>query len=366
MPFLPKTIVLTSEQEKELKRRVGSALTAQRDVERAQIILECAQGHQNRTIAEKLGINEHTVGSWRKRFAEEGLEGLQERKGRGRKPTIGSTQRAQIIDKALKNPPQGQGRWSCRTMARHCGVSKATVQRHWKNAGIKPHITRTFKLSKDPQFEEKFWDVVGLYLNPPEQAIVLSCDEKSQIQALERTQPGLPLGLGHIATQTHDYYRHGTVTLFAALDYVSGKVITQTHERHRHQEWIKFLTAIDQQTPPDLALHIICDNYATHKHPKVKAWLGKHPRFHIHFTPTSSSWLNLVERFFRDLTQNAVREFSQPPHRGHDPGDGIRWPGVGAHAPSKFPIVYVTEGKAFSQQLNVAGATSYADATPPE
>jgi transposase len=189
MPFLPKTIILTNEQEKELKRRVGSALTAQRDVERAQIILECAQGHQNRTIAEKLGINEHTVGSWRKRFAEEGLEGLQERKGRGRKPTIGSTQRAQIIDKALKNPPQGQGRWSCRTMARHCGVSKATVQRHWKNAGIKPHITRTFKLSNDPQFEEKFWDVVGLYLNPPEQAIVLSCDEKVRFRLWSGLNP---------------------------------------------------------------------------------------------------------------------------------------------------------------------------------
>jgi len=307
MPVVPKAIVLTVDQEKELKRRVGSSLTPQRDVERAQIILECAQGRQNRTIAEKLGMNEHTVGSWRKRFAEEGLEGLEERKGRGRKPTIGSSQRAQIIDQALKNPPQGQGRWSCRTMARQCGVSKATVQRHWKNAGIKPHVSRTFKLSKDPQFEEKFWDVVGLYLNPPEQAMVLSCDEKSQIQALERTQPGLPLGLGYIATQTHDYYRHGTVTLFAALDYVSGKVITETHDQHRHQEWIKFLTTIDQQTPPDLALHIICDNYATHKHAKVKAWLRKHPRFHIHFTPTSSSWLNLVERFFRDLTQNAVR-----------------------------------------------------------
>lgn len=312
MSLRAKPITLTVEQEKELKRRAGSALSAQRDAERAQIILECANGQENRVIAGKLGINEHTVGLWRKRFAEQGLEGLKERVGRGRKPTLAAATRGQILDQALQSPPSGQARWSCRTMARHCGVSKATVQRHWKKFGIKPHLTRTFKLSTDPQFEEKFWDVVGLYLNPPQKAIVLSCDEKTQIQALDRTQVGLPLGVGQIATRTHDYYRHGTVTLFAALDYATGRVITETHQKHRHQEWLKFLQTIDQQTPSDQTLHLICDNYATHKHPKVKAWFEKHPRFQIHFTPTSASWLNLVERFFRDLTDQAVRTGSFP------------------------------------------------------
>lgn len=191
-------------------------------------------------------------------------------------------------------------------MAQAAGISTASVQRLWAANDIKPHLTRTFKLSNDEHFEEKFWDVIGLYLNPPEKALVLCCDEKSQCQALERTQPGLPLGIGHIKTATHDYIRHGTLTLFAALNYLEGKLITTIAEQHRHQEWLSFLKKIDRETPKGLAIHLIADNYATHKHPEVKAWLAKHPRFHMHFTPTSSSWLNLVERFFRDLTDRIL------------------------------------------------------------
>lgn len=191
-------------------------------------------------------------------------------------------------------------------MAREAGISKASVQRLWKANDIRPHQTRIFKVSGDPQFETKFWDVVGLYLNPPTQAVVLCSDEKSQCQALERTQPGLPLGVGHVCTRTHDYKRHGTITLFAALNYLEGKIIARTARQHRHQEWLAFLKQIDSQIPAELAIHLVLDNYATHKHPKVRAWLNKHPRFHLHFTPTSSSWLNVVERFFRDLSSEVV------------------------------------------------------------
>jgi transposase len=195
-------------------------------------------------------------------------------------------------------------------MARHARVSPATVQRLWSANDIKPHSVRTFKLSQDQHFEAKFWDVVGLYLNPPDRALVLCCDEKSQCQALERTQPGLPLGIGHVRTRTHDYVRHGTITLFAALNYLDGKIISRVAARHTHAEWLTFLEQIDRQTPRELELHLIVDNYGTHKHPAVKAWLAKHPRFHMHFTPTSSSWMNLVERFFRDLTEEVIREGS--------------------------------------------------------
>ena len=188
-------------------------------------------------------------------------------------------------------------------MARAAGISPASVQRLWAASDIKPHLSRTFKLSNDKRFEEKFWDVIGLYLNPPDKALVLCCDEKSQCQALERTQPGLPLGIGHIRTKTHDYVRHGTLTLFAALNYLEGKLITRLAARHRHQEWLAFLKTIDEETPGDLDIHIIADNYATHKHPAVTRWLERHARFHMHYTPTSSSWMNLVERFFRDLTE---------------------------------------------------------------
>jgi len=203
-------------------------------------------------------------------------------------------------------PPKGRARWSCRSMARHSGLSPSTVQRLWAANDLKPHRSRTFKLSNDVQFEAKFWDIIGLYLDPPARAVVLCCDEKSQCQALERTQPGLPLGQGHIATRTHDYYRHGTVTLFAALNYLNGKILAERAPRHRHQEWLKFLRKVDAEVPPELDLHLILDNYATHKHPSVLGWLAKRPRIKLHFTPTSASWLNLVERFFRDLSQDVV------------------------------------------------------------
>ena len=195
-------------------------------------------------------------------------------------------------------------------MARHAGVSKSHVQALWSRNDIKPHVRRTFKLSRDPNFEPKFWDIVGLYLNPPQKAVVLCCDEKSQCQALERTQPGLPLGVGHVCTATHDYIRHGTVTLFAALSYLDGKIISQTAKRHTHAEWLKFLKHIDGEMPKHLTLHLVIDNYATHKHPRVLRWLKKHPRFHLHFTPTSSSWMNMVERFFRDISEDVVRNGS--------------------------------------------------------
>ena len=195
-------------------------------------------------------------------------------------------------------------------MAKHAGVSKSHVQSLWSRNDIKPHVRRTFKLSRDPNFEPKFWDIIGLYLNPPQKALILCCDEKSQCQALERTQPGLPLGVGHVCTATHDYIRHGTVTLFAALSYLDGKIISQTGKRHTHAEWLKFLKHIDGETPKEQEFHLIVDNYATHKHPKVLRWLKRNPRFHMHFTPTSSSWMNMVERFFRDLTVDVVRNGS--------------------------------------------------------
>ena len=219
--------------------------------------------------------------------------------------TISALTHRQIVDQATR-PPQGLARWTCRSMARELGVSKATVQRVWSENEIKPHLTRVFKLSTDPDFEAKFWDVIGLYLNPPERAVVLCCDEKSQIQALQRNQPGLPLGKGHIRTQTHDYYRNGTVTLFAALDYLQGKVIAHTAQTHTHRQWLEFLKQIDREIPLSQHVHIILDNYSTHKHPAIKRWLARHPRFELHFTPTGSSWMNLVERFFRDLSQQAI------------------------------------------------------------
>ena len=260
-----------------------------------------AAGMAQGRIAARVGVSRVTVHHWCRRFLAERLAGLEDAAGRGRKPSLPPAAVRMVLDKAV-TPPATQGRWSCRSMARIAGVSKATVQRLWAANDIKPHLSRTFKLSKDKHFETKFWDVIGLYLNPPEKALVLCCDEKSQCQALERTQPGLPLGIGHIRTKPHDYVRHGTLTLFAALNYLDGKLITRIAKRHRHQEWLAFLKTIDRETPCDLDIHLIADNYATHKHDKVKRWLARHPRFHMHFTPTSSSWLNLVERFFRDLT----------------------------------------------------------------
>jgi transposase len=278
-------------------------------VQRARIILACADGLSQAEAARRVGVRRRIVTKWCGRFRQQGLAGLTDARGRGRKPSLPEDRRAIILTQATR-PPAGKTRHSVRSMARTANVSVGTVHALWQANDIKPHLTRTFKLSRDPQFEPKFWDVIGLYLNPPDKALVLCCDEKSQCQALARTQPGLPLGVGHIKTRTHDYLRHGTVTLFAALSYLDGKILSCTAARHPHKEWLAFLRRIEKQTPAGLQIHLIIDNYATHKHPAVKAWLAAHPRFHLHFTPTSSSWLNLVERFFRDLTEDVVREGS--------------------------------------------------------
>jgi transposase/transposase-like protein len=302
-------IVLNEADQNALQRTVRSKTSQQRSVLRARIVLLSAAGQPDLAVARQLGVNRHTVRLWRQRFRERGLAGLEDAPGRGRKPLLASKVKEAILTGAVQ-PPANRTRWSCRSMARAQKVSPSTVQRIWSSNDIQPHLTRTFKISNDAHFEEKFWDVIGLYLNPPDKALVLCCDEKSQCQALERTQPALPLGVGHIRTATHDYIRHGTVTLFAALNYLEGKIVSMLAGRHRHQEWLRFLKRIDRQTPKGLELHLIVDNYATHKHPEVRAWLAKHRRFHLHFTPTSASWMNLVERFFRDLTGDVVREGS--------------------------------------------------------
>jgi transposase len=304
-----KKLEATLEERVELRNRVRASTTPQRDSLRARIILLRLRGERAEGVARRLEVSVACVSKWTSRFETLGLEGLKDLQGRGRKPSLPKEKVDQVLTQVTQ-PPKGRQRWSVRTMARAAGISHDSVHRIWKANDLKPHLTRTFKLSRDPQFEVKFWDVIGLNLNPPDKALVLCCDEKSQCQALERTQPGLPLGVGHIRTQTHDYYRHGTVTLFAALNYLDGKIIARTEAHHTHVEWLRFLKQLDRDTPQDLDLHLIVDNYATHKHANVKAWIARHPRFHIHFTPTGSSWLNLVERFFADITQEAIRNGS--------------------------------------------------------
>lgn len=285
--------------------------TQARLVLRAKIVLKAAQGMRNIDIASDLGTTPHTVARWRERFVAGGLEAIRtNRPGAGRKPSKRQALVEKIIETTTQTTPSNATHWSTRTLAAELGISRSMVQRVWKAAGLKPHLVRTFKLSNDPQFVEKMTDVVGLYLSPPEKAVVLCVDEKSQCQALERTQKSLPLFPGRNGTQTLDYRRHGTTTLFAALNMLDGSVIGECHAKHRHQEYLKFLKKIDRETPGDLDLHLIVDNYATHKHESVKKWLSKHPRFHIHFTPTSSSWLNLVERWFRELTDKCLRRAS--------------------------------------------------------
>jgi transposase len=302
----PKLVfTLSPEQRRELQRLVKAPATPQKLVRRAQVALLAAAGEDNAAIAEQLGTSRVTVGLWRQRFLDAGLAGLAEAPRPGRPSTLDAHKARRVLTEVVQ-PPRHRARWSCRQMARHVGLSKDAVQRLWAANDLKPHRTRTFKLSNDPQFEQKFWDIIGLYLDPPTRAVVLCCDEKSQCQALERTQPGLPLGQGQICTRTHDYYRHGTITLFAALNYLNGRILAERAPRHRHQEWLRFLKGIDADVPPGIDVHLILDNYATHKHAKVLAWVAKHPRFHLHFTPTSASWLNLVERFFRDLSQDVV------------------------------------------------------------
>lgn len=300
---------ITDEQRKSLERLIKATTTEQRIVRRAHVILCRADGQSQEATSERVGIRRSMVVQWERRFMKMGISGLKDAPGRGRKPTIPLEKKEQIILLATQ-PPPNKTRWSVRSLSKRVGVAPATVQRIWAANDIKPHLTRTFKLSTDPDFEAKFWDVIGLYLDPPCQALVLCCDEKSQCQALERTQPSLPLGIGHIKTKTHDYIRHGTVTLFAALNYLNGKILSTISTQHTHVEWLKFLKKIHRDTPKELALHLIVDNYATHKHPTVREWIKKHPRMHMHYTPTGSSWMNLVERFFRQLTDDVVREGS--------------------------------------------------------
>ena len=301
-------VVLDIQQRKTLEQWVKSRSLPVRQVQRAQIILLAADGKQDLEIAAAVKVSNQKAARWRKRFLKLGFPGLQKDAPRpGRRPTITPAKIQDVIRITTQEKPGNATHWSTRTMAEAAGISEKSVRRIWHQHGLKPHLTRTFKVSNDPQFAEKLEAIIGLYLNPPEHAIVLCADEKSQIQALDRTQPGLPLKKGRCGTMTHDYKRNGTATLFAAMSTLDGTVISMCDDRHRHQEWLKFLRVIDDVTPAGKELHLIADNYATHKHPKVQTWLARHPRFHVYFTPTSSSWLNMVERFFRDLTERALR-----------------------------------------------------------
>jgi len=299
------TIRLSSEDEKKLTRLARSNTTSVRLARRARIVLLAAAGVDNQTIATQLDIGRVQVGRWRERYAQGGFAAIEHDLPRGGRPP--KVDAAEIVRRTTQTLPAAATHWSTRTLARELGVSDTTVLRVWRTHGLKPHLVRSFKVSRDPRFVEKLEDIVGLYMSPPEHALVLCCDEKSQVQALDRTQPGLPLKKGRAATLTHDYKRNGTTTLFAALNTLDGQVIGQCQQRHTHTEWLKFLKQIDRETPKNKALHLIVDNYATHKHPNVQKWLAKHPRFHMHFTPTSASWLNMVERFFRDLTTERLR-----------------------------------------------------------
>jgi transposase len=305
----PSPPLVLADGQREVLLALSKSLSApHREVVRAKALLLAADGVANTAIAARVGVSPSSVIAWRERFTADGLAKIgQVAPGRGRKAQIPAEKIDEIVRLTLESKPEGETHWSCRTMARATGVSPATVQRVWSARGLKPHLQKTFKLSNDKRFEEKLVDVVGLYLNPPDKAVVLCMDEKSQIQALDRTQKSLPLKKGRAGTMTHDYKRNGTTTLFAALNVLTGVVIGQCLPRHRNGEFLKFLRLIDKEVPKGLQVHLILDNYGTHKHPNVIAWLEKHPRFHLHFTPTSSSWLNMVERWFRDLTDKAIR-----------------------------------------------------------
>ncbi len=301
-------VTLNEADRKELERWVSAHRTPQQVAQRCRIVLAAASGQPDKDIAANMQINVKTVALWRQRFAGEGTDCLWEvAQGRGRKPRFTPEKVEGIINATLQTKPAGATHWSCRTMAEKQGVSRATVNRIWQSHNLQPHRSDRFKLSRDPKFLEKLTDVVGLYLNPPEKALVLCVDEKSQIQALDRTQPGLPLKKGRCGTMTHDYKRNGTTTLFAALELAQGKVIGQCYARHRHQEFLRFLKRLDGEFPPEKKLRLVMDNYGTHKHPSVKSWLQRHPRFVPHFIPTSSSWLNLIERWFGELTGKRIR-----------------------------------------------------------
>ncbi len=305
-----KPLELTDEMREQLESYRNSRSLRHDLVRRAEIILLAADGCSNAAIAAKLGLTSVTVGKWRKRFVDSGIEGLYDEWRPGRPRTVTDEQVAEVVFRTLDRKPKDETQWSVRGMAKECGVSKDAVHRIWQTFGLKPHRQGHFKVSTDPFFVDKVVDIVGLYLNPPEHALVLCVDEKSQIQALERTQPLLPLGLGYVEGVTHDYRRHGTTTLFAALDVASGKVMAQCKARHRHVEFLQFLRHIEANVPEDLDIHLVADNYITHKHAKVRKWLANHPRFHLHFTPTYASWLNQVEIWFNLITRKAIRRGS--------------------------------------------------------
>ena len=303
-------VVLTQAEKVQLEALAASRSLPHGLVTRARIVLMAAEGRNNIEISETVGLSRISVGKWRQRFVTDRLVGLHDELRPGRPRSVTDEQVAELIRQTLESKPKNGTCWSCRTMAKETGISKDTVKRIWHAFGLQPHRQKHFKLSNDPFFVDKVRDIVGLYLNPPDKAMVLCVDEKSQCQALERTQPILPIGLGYVEGVTHDYVRHGTTTLFAALDIANGTVISQCLRRHRHQEFLKFLRRIDKSVPPDLDIHLVLDNYVTHKHTKVKAWLAERPRYHIHFTPNYSSWLNQVERWFGVITQRAIRRGS--------------------------------------------------------
>lgn len=302
-------LILSDDERQTLKTWAGRPKSTQQLAQRARIVLACADGLDNKAVAAKLGVTTQTVGKWRRRFIERRLDGLadQPRPGAPRKVTDEDVEK--VVTKTLETKPRSASHWSTRGMAQATGLSQSTISRVWRAFGLKPHRTDTFKLSNDPYFIEKVRDVVGLYMNPPENALVLCVDEKSQVQALDRTQPLLPMRPGQSERRTHDYVRHGTTSLFAALNVATGEVIGRCHRRHRHQEFLRFLNAIDASVPkePGVEVHLVMDNYGTHKAPAVKRWFLRHPEYHLHFTPTSSSWLNQVERFFAEITERRIR-----------------------------------------------------------
>ena len=305
-----KALTVNGEDRLQLESIARSQTLPAGLVKRAQMVLRMADGESNTAVARRYRVSRPTVTLWRTRYRERGISGLHSELKPGRPRSTSEEQVAQLIDTALRSRPKGKTHWSGRGLAAETGLSKTTVHRYLSLFGVQPHRSRTFKLSTDPLFIEKVRDIVGLYLNPPQNALVLCVDEKSQVQALERTQPVLPMGLGYVEGITHDYIRHGTTTLFAALDVANGSILTQCKQRHRHQEFLSFLRHIEANVPVHLDVHLICDNYGTHKHAKVRAWLARRPRFHLHFTPTYSSWLNQVERWFALITNQAIRRAS--------------------------------------------------------
>lgn len=307
-PITP--LKLSEEQREQLEGWTRARSLPFGFIKRMQIVLLADQGLNNKEISSKVDMSQGTVGKWRNRFIEKGIEGLHDELRPGRPRSVSDERIAELIQTTIDKKPKSSTHWTCRDLSADTGISKSTVQRIWNACGLKPHRYKTFKLSNDPFFVEKVRDIVGLYLSPPTNALVLCVDEKSQCQALERTQPVLPLGLGYLEGYTHDYIRHGTTTLFAALDVASGNVLAQCKKRHRHQEFLQFLRHIDANVPAELDIHLVLDNYATHKHQKVRLWLAKHPRYHVHFTPTYSSWLNQVETWFGIITKKAIRRGS--------------------------------------------------------